>query len=1545
MKLTIGETVLLGETRYQVHNLLGRGAVSDVYLATMAQAPDVDVVIKLIREDEALNPRNVAGLQREAEALDILNRAEDSQWSYLDGPVARLQRAQETALDRRVVAMLDSGEQPPGHPFVVQEKAPRPFERFAVQNRSDEQRMLDVALAVGEVIALAHQHDLALTDFEPHTKWDRICLRWLDEDAADRFELKIIDWNVTGGSEDAPQDLFYFGLHLYHFFFGHHLTLSQDERPPANLSVVTPGWDQITEGSRQILQRLLHRDASRRYPQASALVADLTWWLETLRIADAPNGLARLQDRLWQVKPQGRDDRVAAVADLALDLDPLAEMRQAFELWRQQAQDGLQKEIWLPIASARSSLITGAYAKAAKEFQQQMGSLPKESEPARLARLFVRLAGAGERLKQLHHGQDVRRTPAWEALTRAVGALTERRWRPAQSALLEATRHQPEASAWQPVTDLLDLAQAGLLVEEAHDLVARAAPRLADADRPDWAQVEREQIALLEQAVEQLEDAHRLAPLEPDWEEYLQNEQVRLKLRQSLLVRYEDADNLAAEGLAALERGRRDETIEDHAAASRDFGAAAEKLRAALGELEAILTQDAAQPRARLFQGRWQPRLQEAEAHFQTASQRAETIQKARQAQEKAQALIAQRAYGEALRYARQAADLRLDWEVAQETLAHAQAAARLERQARGYQETAQQYIQIRNLDDAGRLVQQTLKWNGKPLRDLPGGEGLDQFVGDQSFQLHTDLVQTLKAQQDLIRQIREVHEAIQSDLAQGDYTAVIGHVDRLEKVLQAHDLALSEEETAWRGQAQKRLDALRQVEGADIRFLTFDQIRAAHEKLSGDPSERAGRLRQQLGDAWRRGVEELTDLKAAGDHLREGSRLFQGLAAADGLTGMLELVETGLNVVRKLTIGERAFPVWLDDREAGATLRRLDSNLATLTGGGIWPTLQEQARVWRDRLIGYLESYGKEQMQRAFEHSRNNQFAPALEIAQRLWDVAPENLRPLMWNEVEDYVAALQARAQVAQGLDVLVGRLAAGGRSFREGADEAQRAADRLLDHSDVPVQALRDLVADLKQAAAMEQALQDVPTPDTYATLIHTRRRLAEEPLTALRSRSELAEKIEQLQGRLRHRSDETAGQLREALRQAIQDWEEQPTADPDPLLRLYWQTRWWKIVSGRPLDETAQVQGLARTVLKQAASDFTHMQTARDLKRVAQILGHLRRLNTWLVRVPKSVESEVQAGGRSGDTPLVVHLPPLPQSQQYAASPNPLNSEALDRFAGYVIYLRELGDRPMTAASSVGAEQGEPGLEAEHSGITLTSSAVSEAAADSVAPSLEPENGVSAAAFDVKDVARIQALAEEIRERLSVLRDKVWPALNLSAWPEDAVPNKLDQEAVQHITLATALVGAHERLDAEGDAMGGLAVLDREIEAQGHLEKLDEFTLWLLAPQRQGLKSAFAGLRRALIAAIGDQVAEILEQPPDVAQRRLRDEVLQVPQTTWVAEAAYQAILEGVDSRAMAEMEAGRRDEARALWRVIVEATQSWHSERSWWEKFKSWVKIS
>ncbi|HDQ70713.1 MAG TPA: hypothetical protein ENN19_01300, partial [Chloroflexi bacterium] len=1106
MKLAIGETVLLGETRYQVHNLLGRGAVSDVYLATMVQAPEVEVVIKLIREDEALNPLNVAGLRREAEALEILNRAEDPQWSHVAGPVARLQRARETALDRRVITMLDSGEQPPGHPFVVQEKAPPPFERFAVNNRSDEQRLLAVALAIAEVIALAHQHDLALTDFEPNTKWDRICLRWLDGDAADRFELKIIDWNVTGGPEDAAQDLFYFGLHLYHFFFGHHLTLSQDDRPPANLSVVTPGWDQITEGSRQILQRLLHRDASRRYPQAAAMVADLTWWLETLRIADAPNGLARLQDRLWQVKPQGRDDRVAAVADLALDLDPPPEVRQAFELWRQQAREGLQKEIWLPIARARATLLTGAYAKAAAEFQQQMGNLPKEGEPARLARLFVRLAGAGERLKQLHQGQDIRATPAWEALTQAVGALAERRWGPAQSALLEATRHQPEASAWQPVADLLDMAQAGLLVEEARDLVTRAAPRWADADRAEWVEVEREQIALLEQAVEQLREAHRLAPLEPDLEEYLQNEQSRLKRRQSLLTRYEDADRLVAESREALRRGSQAETSEDYVEASRQFGAAVEKLRSALGELQAILPQDPSQHRARLLQDRLQPRIAEAEARFQASSQRAETTRAARQAREEAQALIARRAYGDALPYARRAADLLPDWEEAQETLAYAQAAARLERQARGYQETAQQYIQIRNLDDAGRLVQQTLEWDGKPLRDLPGGEGLDQFVGDQIFQLHTDLGQSLKGQQDLTRQIREVHQAIQNDLARGDYTAVIGHVDRLEKLLLAHDLPLSEQETAWRGQTQQRLDALRRAEEADIRSLTFDQIQAALEELSGDPSERAGRLRQQLGDAWRRRVEELADLGAARDRLREGSRLFQGLAAADALTGMLARFETGLNVVRELAIGEWAFPVWLDDRDAGATLRRLDSNLATLTGSASWPTLREQARAWRDRLIGYIESYGKGQMQRAFDHSRNGQFAQALEIAQRLLDIAPENLCPPMWKEVEDYVAALQARDQVDQALRSLTGRLVAGERSFREAAEDARRAADRLLDHPTVPVQALRDLVADMEQAAAMEQALQNVPTPDTYAILIHTRRRLAEEPLAALQSRAD-------------------------------------------------------------------------------------------------------------------------------------------------------------------------------------------------------------------------------------------------------------------------------------------------------------------------------------------------------------------------------------------------------------------------------------------------------
>jgi len=204
MKFNPDETITLGNNQYTIQRKLGQGGMADAYQAIPLFRPDAPlVVIKTAVTDD---PAIIKQVRREIEALDILNRAElPAQWAATTDLPGRLRLIQETAAKRLIIANLDSGLLDSGQPYIVQELAPPKFERFDIDDRQDEIRMLTVIHTMSRAMSLAHQKGLALQDFEPQTKGDRIRARWLDE-AQTKLEFKFIDWNVTGTAADMPQD-------------------------------------------------------------------------------------------------------------------------------------------------------------------------------------------------------------------------------------------------------------------------------------------------------------------------------------------------------------------------------------------------------------------------------------------------------------------------------------------------------------------------------------------------------------------------------------------------------------------------------------------------------------------------------------------------------------------------------------------------------------------------------------------------------------------------------------------------------------------------------------------------------------------------------------------------------------------------------------------------------------------------------------------------------------------------------------------------------------------------------------------------------------------------------------------------------------------------------------------------------------------------------------------------------------------------------------------------------------------------------------------
>ena len=100
--------------------------------------------------------------------------------------------------------------------------------------------------------------------------------------------------------------------------------------------------DNLSVGSRQILQKLLHRDPALRFSSAAELVAELAWWLDALRESAMPDAVLRLQDRVWDASSAQDYARTMAAAHLGLRCSPSDDARRDLEYRIEQAQQAAE---------------------------------------------------------------------------------------------------------------------------------------------------------------------------------------------------------------------------------------------------------------------------------------------------------------------------------------------------------------------------------------------------------------------------------------------------------------------------------------------------------------------------------------------------------------------------------------------------------------------------------------------------------------------------------------------------------------------------------------------------------------------------------------------------------------------------------------------------------------------------------------------------------------------------------------------------------------------------------------------------------------------------------------------------------------------------------------------------------------------------------------------------------------------------------------------------------------------------------------------------
>lgn len=1353
MKLDIDESITLREYQYRITERLGHGAVADVYLATLIpqdpRTASEQVILKVVRDETSLDEQRVAGIRREGKVLEILNQAEDEQWPPVeDGPVKRLQRAKMVAAERHVIALLDSGEID-GQPYLVQEQAPPAFDRIPVNTLADERRMLEVAKAIADVLVLAHRHNFTLKDFEPQTKWDRIRLRW--DTHQQRFDLKIIDWNITGGPEDIAQDLFFFGGHLHYFLLGDQVALDKDDRPPPNLDLGTAGWKQITEGSRQLLRQLLHRDPSRRYASAADVARDIAWWLDILYVLDQPNPEERFLEHLWQARTLGQHNRVLAVADLAIRLELSAQVRENIEQLVKQAREELEKEDWLLLAQARVILVTGNYTKAAEEFRRLLRDQNLPPEAARKARLYGKLSLVGETLKRMTGQSDIRTSDTWAVVTRGVEELSRQEWEKAQDAFREAAHLQPGLESWEPMKELRGLAEAGLLVNEANQLIEEAQPRRADATRPDWLQIERQKVSHLEAAVNQLSMAAQTQ--EPDILEYFQAARDRLNRRRKLLDQYEDVDKLERQAHDIHERGREAEASGRFQVAHETYTRASGLFVLAIDEIRQILEHDPAGYRAVLVSEHLQAQYEEVRKRAQMAADLARQARKVDELLNNAEEAIQQHQYSQALACLQQIEQLapgrsdtrRLSDSIIAGLLSLARDAVRQNNYMVG-----RDYIdQIEKIDPdrsdtkflherINKGIQDTLRTARLALQhgDYRAGVAFaDQIAFAQSpeaqelrEEANLGLAIVDEAEQTLAKAARFLKEQRLRDARQSIQT-VVGFQDQPLRAL-AHTTPISERVGERRFQLSEDLKVyiqtlerqsldlihhrLEQIQHLTDPLRVFSDLSRMLEVLSVDPPEQTAQFRDLAGSIWIKQIKKL-DLKQAEHRIDEGLQVFrdtqhvQALANMQARIGELDaivqeidrLVGTDADSLAS-TAGDR--PERLRSRLSDLYDRSTQLGQAAQTGE--WLNLANEVKRQHGRLKRIIDAYLASRYEQARSAIQGYQLQTARQIAQAAWEPLPEEIRSQIRSgsgniELEALIAGLDRRQELEAKVRSMIIGFARASLPFAYLANELRNLPRELP--GKVPVDHLIELHTTVEKAANIEELIVVQPDISSFAAHIH-QLTVKEQELLALWTatsitlqtnalpelESLLQPRFELLQQSLHGTSYQTAIELCWKFDVKAYDLTIATSDSRDQeFLLVFWQACWWQAWQAQRDTVTTTKAVFAREHLERARAYFQEA-----LNKTQQMI------HASLSLPPKAVVDRHLLFQGLRVRPEAIHLPALPNGQLLSTRPSALDKDTEDALNDLLAMRLPTSDVAVSALEPhAGETSSEPGVNAE------------------------------------------------------------------------------------------------------------------------------------------------------------------------------------------------------------------------------------------------------
>jgi hypothetical protein len=663
-------------------------------------------------------------------------------------------------------------------------------------------------------------------------------------------------------------------------------------------------------------------------------------------------------------------------------------------------------------------------------------------------------------------------------------------------------------------------------------------------------------------------------------------------------------------------------------------------------------------------------------------------------------------------------------------------------------------------------------------------------------------------------------------------------------------------------------------------------------ELLNSDSTPEAEKIIELAGDLWRTLAIKIADIRQMQETLLQGVHLFAGKPPTQQFEEMLYQVEQVFTVQYAVEVApDKRWPSWLEQSDAPQRLTRVVKAFDVLGESENWPYLQNQIDRCYQRFINeILPAYLAYLYELARQYSRERKFALSTQTVERAIKLLRHEIRSyLQLSFTEDDLHQLKDTLAIREQAEVTLWsaavRLTDTETLFSE---VVPNISVLILNHPDVPVQDLNALLADLYQAEKSETLYLKLTNLDHFTENINAVLsmgaidfEIADQPPEFLiqadpKLAIDLQSRFNLLSDSLIHAADDIANTLAERIHEMLST--DAYITDPNLLLRYYWQANWCSLsgiikdthVEGSVEDAIYQTETALDKILTRIAENFINLMSAADLDHTLVLLDALCILNQGLVH--NSAHNQIK----------LHHLPPLPAGVIFPPTSSRYENQILEIWSGI-----------MKLWVSFGNEGQYPEIDTS---------------------------------LEIDELQRIKNHVMEIQRDFKVLKNEIWPRLNLREWTGNTALANLGSTILRILQMMTILNDLDKNLGFKSP-IDRLVYFDEHIIDSGLFEEISAHPPWLLEkpiiPILKKLNDRYQKIRKGVETYISELLTDKTE-----AIETFREEVLNKPQSPTTSNFIFDVILSTTDLLVSVNIQSGDIADAISLWDSIRIATAPW-----------------